>query len=58
MCSYAVSTIASQKTAEYLQLEVVQIEDEDEEDENVRYIPSWKWKIQYKLHYDSLHLQM
>lgn len=57
MCSYAVSTIASQKTAEYLQLEVIQIEDEDEEDELVRYIPSKKWKVQYKSHYDSSHLQ-
>lgn len=37
LCSYTVSTIASQKTAEYLQLDPVQNEDEDDEDETVRY---------------------
>lgn len=44
LCSYTVSTIACQKTAEYLQLDVVQNEDEDEEDESVRYISSARMK--------------
>ncbi|XP_032677266.1 mitochondrial carrier homolog 2 isoform X2 [Odontomachus brunneus] len=49
LCSYTVSTIASQKTAEYLQLDVVQNEDEDEEDESVR-----RWRCIRELTRDTI----
>lgn len=39
VCSYTVSTIACDKTLEYLQSNSVeQTEDEDDEDERVRYV--------------------
>lgn len=42
LCSYTVSTIASQKTAEYLQLDVVPDCFGDEEDETTKYISNTK----------------
>jgi len=37
LCSYTVSTIACERTLEYLQTNSEQNEDEDDEDESVRY---------------------
>jgi len=38
LCSYTVSTIAYDKTLEYIQSNTVQNDEEDEEDESVRCI--------------------
>lgn len=56
VCSYTVSTIACDKTLEYLQLNSVQNEDEDEDNEIVRCVCVER-KEKNKQQYNFSHLQ-
>lgn len=57
LCSYTVSTIACERTLEYLQTNSEQNEDEDDEEESVRYtiIDKKKSKYNYLLRYNYLY---